>query len=118
MTVPADHIVSATGELQNPGDVLTREQRDRLEEAESAARPVYIVTPDEALDNEREGSTQTATWRFAAEKVRDFAWASSRKFIWDAKGHKQPGADQETVMAMSSILKKAARSGQTTLLRW
>ncbi|MEC7997346.1 MAG: M1 family metallopeptidase, partial [Pseudomonadota bacterium] len=101
MTVPADHIVSATGELQNPGDVLTREQRDRLEEAESAGRPVYIVTPDEALDNEREGSTQTATWRFAAEKVRDFAWASSRKFIWDAKGHKQPGADRETVMAMS-----------------
>ena len=101
MTVPADHIVSATGELQNPGDVLTREQRDRLEEAESAGRPVYIVTPDEALDNEREGSTQTATWRFAAENVRDFAWASSRKFIWDAKGHKQPGADRETVMAMS-----------------
>ena len=101
MTVPADHIVSATGELQNPGDVLTREQRDRLEEAESAGRPVYIVTPDEALDNEREGSAQTATWRFAAENVRDFAWASSRKFIWDAKGHKQPGADRETVMAMS-----------------
>jgi hypothetical protein len=101
MTVPADHIVSATGELQNPGDVLTREQRDRLEEAQSAARPVYIVTPDEALDNEREGSAQTATWRFAAENVRDFAWASSRKFIWDAKGHQQPGADQETVMAMS-----------------
>ena len=101
MTVPADHIVSATGELQNPGDVLTREQRDRLEEAESAARPVYIVTPDEALDNEREGSPQTATWRFAAENVRDFAWASSRKFIWDAKGHQQSGADQETVMAMS-----------------
>ena len=101
MTVPADHIVSATGELQNPGDVLTREQRDRLEEAESAGRPVYIVTPDEALDNEREGSAQTATWRFAAENVRDFAWASSRKFIWDAKGHQQPGADRETVMAMS-----------------
>ena len=62
---------------------------------------VYIVTPDEALDNERESSAQTATWRFAAENVRDFAWASSRKFIWDAKGHQQPGADQETVMAMS-----------------
>ena len=101
MTVPADHIVSATGELQNPGDVLTREQRDRLEEAESAEQPVYIVTPDEALDNEREGSAQTATWRFAAENVRDFAWASSRKFVWDAKGYQQPDADQETVMAMS-----------------
>jgi hypothetical protein len=101
MTVPADHIVSATGELQNPNDVLTREQRDRLREAESAQRPVYIVTPEEALENEAEGSNQTATWRFAAENVRDFAWSSSRKFIWDAKGHTQPGADQELVMAMS-----------------
>lgn len=101
MTVPADHIVSATGELQNPNDVLTREQRDRLREAETAERPVYIVTPEEALANEAEGSNQTATWRFAAENVRDFAWSSSRKFIWDAKGHTQPGADQELVMAMS-----------------
>lgn len=101
MTVPADHIVSATGELQNPNDVLTREQRDRLSEAETAERPVYIVTPEEALENEAEGSNQTATWRFAAENVRDFAWSSSRKFIWDAKGHTQPGADQELVMAMS-----------------
>ena len=101
MTVPADHIVSATGELQNPNDVLTREQRDRLREAETAERPVYIVTPEEALANEAEGSNQTATWRFAAENVRDFAWSSSRKFIWDAKGHTQLGADQELVMAMS-----------------
>ncbi|MBL6745883.1 MAG: M1 family metallopeptidase [Pseudomonadales bacterium] len=101
MTVPADHIVSATGELQNPNDVLTRKQRDRLREAETAERPVYIVTPEEALANEAEGSNQTATWRFAAENVRDFAWSSSRKFIWDAKGHTQPGADQELVMAMS-----------------
>ena len=101
MTVPADHIVSATGELQNPNDVLTREQRDRLRAAEAAERPVYIVTPEEALENEAEGSNQTATWRFAAENVRDFAWSSSRKFIWDAKGHTQPGADQELVMAMS-----------------
>ena len=101
MTVPADHIVSATGELQNPNDVLTREQRDRLREAETAERPVYIVTPEDALANEAKGSNQTATWRFAAENVRDFAWSSSRKFIWDAKGHTQPGADQELVMAMS-----------------
>ena len=101
MTVPADHIVSATGELQNPNDVLTREQRDRLRAAETAERPVYIVTPEEALENEAEGSNQAATWRFAAENVRDFAWSSSRKFIWDAKGHTQPGADQELVMAMS-----------------
>ena len=101
MTVPADHIVASTGALLNANQVLTREQRDRLQEAENAARPVFIVTPDEALANEAEGSTEMVTWRFGAANVRDFAWASSRKFIWDAKGHQQPGAEQELVMAMS-----------------
>ena len=101
MTVPADHVVAATGELQNPNQVLTSAQRDRLRQAENAARPVYIVTPEEALENEREGSSSTATWRFTAENVRDFAWSTSRKFIWDAKGHHQPGAEQELIMAMS-----------------
>lgn len=101
MTVPADHIVAATGELLNANEVLTRTQRDRLQQAQDAARPVYVVSPEEALENEREGATDTVTWRFGAERVRDFAWASSRKFIWDAKGYRQPGADQELVMAMS-----------------
>ncbi|OGT72417.1 MAG: aminopeptidase [Gammaproteobacteria bacterium RIFCSPLOWO2_02_FULL_57_10] len=101
MTVPADHIVSSTGVLQNPAQVLTQEQRDRLSEAENAERPVFIVTAEEALENEREGTTETKTWRFAAENVRDFAWASSRKFIWDAKGFQQGGDVQPFVMAMS-----------------
>ena len=101
LTVPSDHIVASTGELQNASQVLTREQRDRLQEAETAERPVYIVTPEEALENESEGVDDTKTWRFTAENVRDFAWGSSRKFIWDAKGYRQEGADQELVMAMS-----------------
>lgn len=101
ITVPADHIVASTGVLDNPNSVLTREQRDRLAEAEDAQRPVFIVTPEEALENEREGSDETATWRFVAEDVRDFAWSSSRKFIWDARGLQQPGAEQENVLAMS-----------------
>ena len=101
ITVPADHIVASTGVLDNPNVVLTREQRDRLAEAEDAERPVFIVTPEEALENEREGSDETATWRFVAEDVRDFAWSSSRKFIWDARGLQQPGAEQENVLAMS-----------------
>ena len=100
MTVPADHIVSSTGVLQNPRDVLTSEQRDRLEEAEDADRPVFIVTPEEALENEKEGTSDTKTWHFKADSVRDFAWASSRKFMWDAKGVKQ-GGPQKHVMAMS-----------------
>ncbi len=101
ITVPADHIVAATGELQNAAEVLTPEQLARLEQAATAERPVFIVTPDEARENERRGAADTATWRFSARNVRDFAWASSRKFIWDARGWRQPGAEQEQVMAMS-----------------
>ncbi|MEX0618456.1 MAG: M1 family metallopeptidase [Pseudohongiellaceae bacterium] len=107
LTVPADHIVSSTGVLQNPAQVLTVEQRDRLREAETAERPVFIVTADEALENEQQGSPETRTWRFTAENVRDFAWASSRKFIWDAKGHQQEGAEHELVMAMSFYPREA-----------
>ena len=81
--------------------MLTAEQRARLKQAETAERPVFIVTPDEARENERDGTSETATWRFSATNVRDFAWASSRKFIWDARGMQQPGADQKQVMAMS-----------------
>ena len=101
MTVPADHIVSSTGVLTNPEDVLTRKQRKRLEKAKDADRTVFIVTEEEALENEKEGTSKTKTWQFKADNVRDFAWASSRKFMWDARGYNQGGEDQPHVMAMS-----------------
>ena len=101
ITLPADHIVSSTGVLQNPDDVLTRSQRKRLEKAQNTDKPVFIVTPKEALENEKEGTKKTKTWRFKADNVRDFAWASSRKFIWDAQAYQQGGDVQPTVMAMS-----------------
>ena len=101
ITVPDDHIVAATGTLENPGDVLTRTQRQRLDEARDADAPVFIVTAEEALENEREGTSGSKTWRFEADNVRDFAWASSRKFIWDAQGYKQGGDVQPEVLAMS-----------------
>lgn len=101
LTVPADHIVSSTGALENPDEVLTETQRDRLEQAKTAKRPVFIVTAKEALENEKAGTSKTKTWRFKAENVRDFAWASSRKFMWDAKGHKQDNDETPLVMAMS-----------------
>jgi hypothetical protein len=101
MTVPADHIVSSSGVLQNPSDVLTREQRKRLKEAEKAKRPVFVVTEEEALENEKEGTDETKTWHFKADNVRDFAWATSRKFMWDAKGYDQGGDEMPFVMAMS-----------------
>ncbi|MEO0689972.1 MAG: M1 family metallopeptidase [Pseudomonadota bacterium] len=101
MNVPNDHIVSSTGVLTNPTSVLTSTQRQRLAQARNAAAPVFIVTPEEALANESSNPTGTKTWRYTAQNVRDFAWATSRKFAWDAQGHKQPGAKNETVMAMS-----------------
>ena len=101
LTVPADHIVSSTGSLQNPEEVLSKQQRARLEKARSAKRPVFIVTEKEAAENEKTATTKTKTWRFAADKVRDFAWASSRKFMWDARAYQQGGDVQSEVMAMS-----------------
>jgi hypothetical protein len=98
VTVPADHIVASTGELQNPDSVLTPAQRDRLKQARTAKKPVIIVTQKEAEEAEKTKSTATKTWHFKAKNVRDFAWASSRKFIWDAQGYKKDGTD---MMAMS-----------------
>ncbi|RLV59289.1 M1 family peptidase [Parashewanella curva] len=99
--VPADHIVSATGVLTNPKAVLTKTQRQRLEQAKTAKRPVFVVTEEEALENEKAGTNKRKTWKFSAENVRDFAWGSSRKFMWDAKGYQQGGDEMPFVMAMS-----------------
>jgi hypothetical protein len=89
ITVPADHVVSATGTLTNPGAVLTAEQRRRYQQARNSfEEPVMIITPEEAYDTERTRKKGTKTWKFDAKNVRDFAFASSRKFIWDAMGVK------------------------------
>ena len=100
ITVPADHIVSATGELQNSKQVLTAAQRKRLVAARTAESPVFIVTREEALVAQSQKATTTKTWKFHAEKVRDFAFATSRKFVWDAMGYQQK-EDGRTIMAMS-----------------
>ncbi len=98
LTVPADHVVAATGELQNAAAVLTPAQRRRWQQAQSAAAPVMIVTAAEAAAAEKSRSPHKKTWRFRAQQVRDFAFASSRKFIWDALPVK---FGSRTVMAMS-----------------
>ena len=98
ITAPADHVVTATGELQNPEEVLSEVQRERLAEAHSSERPLFVITPEEAKANESSRSTDKKTWIFQADNVRDFAFASSRKFIWDAMG--QPIGDR-VVTAMS-----------------
>jgi hypothetical protein len=98
ITVPNDHVVAATGVLQNPNEVLKPEWRQRLRQAETAKEPVKIITNEEAKANEKSKPTGKKTWIFKAENVRDFAFASSRKFIWDAQGHNVGG---NQVMAMS-----------------
>ncbi|MGB3456977.1 MAG: M1 family metallopeptidase [Litorimonas sp.] len=106
LTVPADHIVSATGVLQNPRDVLTAEQRRRLADADVDA-PIYIVTPEEAEANEAEKAEGVKTWQFRADNVRDFAWSRSRKYIWDAMIFEQDDAEHPRVLSMSFFPKEA-----------
>ena len=101
ISVPSDHVVSATGVLLNEKDVLSPIQKKRMKQARKSEKPMFIITPDEAYDNELEKSTDYKTWSFKAENVRDFAWASSRKFIWDAAGYKQDSKENPLVMAMS-----------------
>ncbi|MGV6861646.1 MAG: M1 family metallopeptidase [Putridiphycobacter sp.] len=98
ITVPSDHVVAATGELQNGSKILSAEQRKRLDKAKSSDTPIFIVTPEEAEENEKEKATGIKTWHFKAKNVRDFAFASSRKFVWDAQVVQQETKD---VMAMS-----------------
>ena len=104
ITVPADHIVASTGELQNMMEVLTKQQIDRYKKSRSASSPMIIISQDEAIINEKSRSKKVKTWRYKAKNVRDFAFTSSRKFIWDAMGVK---LGDRTVMAMSYYPKEA-----------
>jgi len=99
ITVPADHVVAASGVLQNAREVLTSKQYERLEKARTTFnKPVFIITEKEAIENEKSRSKQKKTWEFHAENVRDFAFVSSRKFIWDAMAVK---IGDKTPLAMS-----------------
>ena len=99
ITVPSDHIVASTGELTNASRILSSKQRARLAKAKkSYDDPVIIVTQEEAEAAEKNKATSTKTWTFEAENVRDFAFATSRKFIWDAQAVDISG---KTTMAMS-----------------
>ena len=85
ITVPEDFIVGATGTLQNPKDVLTSKEQLRFAKAkQSFEDPVIIVTQEEAIQKEQQKRRGQATWAFKADSVRDFAFAASRKYIWDA----------------------------------
>ena len=133
ITMPGDHVVAAAGELLNPDEVLTKAMQQRLDEARTASDPVFIVTPEEAAQNESSSSSEenssssdsadeeseesdkeikasedkapeSKTWIFKADQVRDYAFASSKKFIWDAMAQK---VGDRSVMAMSFYPKEA-----------
>jgi len=104
MTVPADHIVMATGQGQNYQQVLNPTQLKRWDAAQTAKKPIQIITLAEAVNKEKVKSTQKKTWIFKAENVRDFAWGSSRKFVWDAMPVMIEG---KKIMCMSAYGKEA-----------
>ena len=104
VTVPADHVVGGTGEITNYQQNLTAAQFGRWQKAQTAKEPVEIVTIDEAKAAEKQKSTKTKTWIFRAENVRDFAWTSSRKFVWDAMPTTVEG---KKIMCMSYYGKEA-----------
>ncbi|MFY0644078.1 MAG: M1 family metallopeptidase [Bacteroidia bacterium] len=98
ITAPDDMILGGTGEIQNLKELLTSEQLERMEAAKSSDSPIIIVTHEEAVANEQSHSTKTKEWHFIAHNVRDFGWAASRKFLWDAQGVQ---FGDRTVLAMS-----------------
>ena len=105
ITTPEDHMLGATGVLTNESEVLTRKELKRLEEAKTTFdNPVLIRTQEEAEKIEKSKSKKTKTWKFYAENVRDYAFATSRKFIWDAMAVDING---KTVMAYSLYSKEA-----------
>ena len=106
INVPADHIVGGTGECKNYSQVLTSDQLSRYRKAESSNEPVEIVTLDEAKNAEKKRSKERKTWIFEANDVRDFAWTSSRKFVWDGMRVTIP-ENNNKVMAMSFYGKEA-----------
>lgn len=106
MNVPADHIVAATGEGKNYKDVLTSAQFERWQQAQNAGEPMEVVTLEEAKRAEKSRSKARKIWHFEATDVRDFAWTSSRKFVWDAMRVTIPENNNQ-VMAMSLYPKEA-----------
>ncbi len=112
LTVPADHIVDATGVLQNPKEVLTRTEYNRYKEAQNSFdKPVIIVTQEEATAKEAEFSDKKQTWKFEAQNVRDFAFTSSRKYIWDMMAVQ---VGPRKVMAVSLYPKEGNPYGKNT----
>nr|WP_121271070.1 M1 family metallopeptidase [Pedobacter schmidteae] len=98
MTVPADHVVGATGECQNYAQVLNADNLKRWNAAQTAKTPIEIVNLAEVKSAMTKKSSAKKTWTYTAENVRDFAWVSSRRLVWDAMATQING---KKIMSMS-----------------
>ncbi|HEX8362372.1 MAG TPA: M1 family metallopeptidase [Longimicrobium sp.] len=122
ITLPAGHLVGATGVLQNPGDVLTPEAAARLARAATTDSTVRVVTEAERAAGRATRTGARLTWRFRAENVRDFAFATSDRYLWDATRATIPGAGGERTVMIHSLYRagaphwqEAARFGQHSI---
>ncbi|MFN3529853.1 MAG: M1 family metallopeptidase [Bacteroidia bacterium] len=104
MNVPEDHLIVATGECQNYSKLLSKDQLARWKQAQNATEPVEVVTLAEAIARENSPKKGRKQWEYVAHNVRDFAWGSSRKFVWDAMPVTIEG---KKIMAMSAYPKEA-----------
>ena len=98
ITVPADHIIGATGQCINYASVLSSQQLQRWKQSQNASEPVEVVTLADANNSLKTKSTAKKTWIYEAKNVRDFAFVSSRRLIWDAM---KVNVEGKTPMAMS-----------------
>ncbi|HAI76241.1 MAG TPA: peptidase M1 [Microscillaceae bacterium] len=105
ITVPYDHIVVASGELQNPQEVLTSEHVDLLEKAKNSDKTVVLVDKNSVANAKQTRPTQsgTQTWRFKMQNTRDVAFASSKAFLWDAAAINLPSGRKALAMSVYPI---------------
>ncbi len=100
ITAPSDMVIAGSGELQNPEEVLTKEQLERLNKAKQSDETIYIVEPKEVGKSRFKGDkNDDLTWNFTMKNSRDVAWAASKAFVWDAAKVNLP--DGKTALAMS-----------------
>jgi len=104
ITAPSHFTVTASGKLENPQEVLSKTQRDRLAKAEKSEKAVFIITEEEAGKNK--GQKNTKTWHFTMKNTRDVAWAASDAFIWDAARINLP--EGKSTLAQSFYPKESA----------
>lgn len=115
ITAPASHIVVAGAELQNPVDVLTPLQFTRLEQARKSDKTIMIRTAEEVTNADSRPKASTVTWHYTLKNARDFAWASSRSFIWDAARINLPDGKTSLAMSVYPVESKSVKSwGRST----